>query len=79
MNRHRLIDYQKLNNTLVPDASLLGEIANTDWWTACSELFDDIIWQNYYDRTVLITLMRQLRIFSEALPLISDLTHENMR
>lgn len=54
MNRHRLIDYQKLNNTLVPDASLLGEIANTDWWTACSELFDDIIWQNYYDRTVLM-------------------------
>lgn len=54
MNRHRLIDYQNLNNTLVPSSSILGEVANSDWWTACSELFDDIIWQSYYDRVVLM-------------------------
>ena len=54
MNRHRLIDYQKLNSTLVPSSSLLGEVSNSDWWTACSELFDDIIWQHYYDRVVLM-------------------------
>ena len=58
MNRHRLIDYMNYrgieNGGLIPEDSMLGEIANEAWWTECSEHFNHIIWMDYFDRTVLL-------------------------
>ena len=52
-NKHTLFDYMQHASGLTPDAEMLREIANTDWWTCVSEHFDYLIWQHWFDRTVL--------------------------
>ena len=58
MNKHRLLDYMNYrgldNGGLIPEPDMLGEIANEAWWTECSEHFNQIIWMDYFDRTVLL-------------------------
>lgn len=53
MNRHKLQNYLD-QGSLTPTSSQMGEIANSDWWTAVSEQFDDLIWLYYPDRTVFV-------------------------
>lgn len=49
--KHQIIDYLNVDS-LTPDASEMGAIANSDWWTACSSMFDDLLWLYYPNRTV---------------------------
>ena len=55
MNKHRLLDYMNYrgidNGGLIPEPSMLGDIANEAWWTECCEHFNQIIWMDYFDRT----------------------------
>ena len=53
MNKHKIQDYLN-EDSLTPDDSLMGEYANTDWWTACKDHFDDLLWLYYPDRTVFL-------------------------
>lgn len=56
MNKHTLFDYLSYANTLVPDAEALRDVANTDWWITVREHFDHLIWQHWFDRTVLFNM-----------------------
>lgn len=49
--KHQLIDYLNIGS-LTPDASMMGELSNTDWWTAAAEQIDNLIWLLYPNRTV---------------------------
>lgn len=53
MNKHKIQDYLN-EDTLTPSDSQMGEYANTDWWTACKDHFDDLLWLYYPDRTVFL-------------------------
>ena len=53
MNRHRVIDYLN-QSSLTPSDSQMGAYANTDWWTAASDQFDDILWMYYPERTIFL-------------------------
>lgn len=55
MNKHRLENYLNNAGSLVPEDSLMGEYSNVEWWTACKDHFDDLIWLYYADRTVFLT------------------------
>ena len=59
MNRHRLIDYLKYrgveNGGLIPESQMLGEIVTEDWCIALMEQLNDLIWQHYFDRQLLIS------------------------
>lgn len=53
MNRHLIQDYLN-EDTLTPSSDMMGEIANSDWWTSCADMFDDLIWLYYPNRTVFL-------------------------
>ena len=54
MNKHTLFDYLAYAGTLIPDADALRDIASEDWWIYVQEHFDAMIWQHWYNRTVLM-------------------------
>lgn len=49
--KHQIQDYLNIDS-LTPTDSQMGEIANSDWWTACKDHFDDLLWLYYPERTV---------------------------
>lgn len=51
MNRHTIEDYLEIDS-LTPSRSEMGEISDTDWWTATADHFDELLWLYYPDRTV---------------------------
>lgn len=53
MNKHLLNDYLNVDS-LTPDRDLMGEVSDEDWWTACADNFDDLIWLYYPNRTVFL-------------------------
>lgn len=57
-NLHRICDYLTYTGDvlsgLTPTADNLKEIANTEWWTVVSEHFGAILYQNFFNRTVLM-------------------------
>ena len=53
MMRHMLQDYLD-RGSLTPSREQMGEIADSDWWTAVADQFDDLIWLYYPDRTVFV-------------------------
>ena len=56
INHHTLFDYLNYASTLTPSSDELKEVTNTEWWTVVSEHFDYLIWQHYFDRTVLFNM-----------------------
>ena len=56
MNKHKLFDYMNYAESLKPTADMLKEIANSEWWTVVSEHFDHLIYQHWFDRTVLFNM-----------------------
>lgn len=49
--KHQIQDYLSIDS-LTPTDAQMGEIANSDWWTACKDHFDDLLWLYYPERTV---------------------------
>lgn len=49
--KHQIQDYLSIDS-LTPSDSQMGEIAHSDWWTACKDHFDDLLWLYYPERTV---------------------------
>ena len=55
MRKHTLGYYMERNGgTLIPDDSSLRGIITSDWWTALSDFFDDLIWQYWPEREIFI-------------------------
>lgn len=54
MIQHKIQTYLDLG-TLVPTNTQVGsDVANSEWWTKLSPMFDDLIWLYYTDRTVFL-------------------------
>ena len=50
--KHSIDYFLTLNNTLRPEDSALGNIADEDWWKFIKPLWDDVLWMYYADRMV---------------------------
>ena len=54
MIQHKIQTYLDLG-TLVPTNTQVGsDVANSEWWSKLSPMFDDLIWLYYADRTVFL-------------------------
>lgn len=54
MIQHKIQTYLDLG-TLVPTNTQVGsDVANSEWWSKLSPMFDDLIWLYYGDRTVFL-------------------------
>lgn len=55
MNHHKIENYLNDAETLAPSDSMMGEYANSDWWTAAKDHFNDLLWLYYADRVVFLS------------------------
>ena len=54
MLQHNLEYYLNEYETLTPADTMLGDVADTEWWDLLKPQFDDLIWLYYPQRTLFL-------------------------